>query len=104
MVEYTETVRGFVDLHCHWIAGIDDGARTVEASLAMLRGLKRAGFDTVMATPHMRPGMFDNDRDALVSGVEVFVCGQGDGAACARALPDVVAGCHRILETRRPRV
>lgn len=58
-------MRGFVDLHCHWIAGIDDGARTVEASLAMLRGLKKAGFDTVMATPHMRPGMFDNDRDAL---------------------------------------
>jgi protein-tyrosine phosphatase len=58
-------VRGFVDLHCHWIAGIDDGAKTVDASLAMLRGLKRAGFDTVMATPHMRPGMFDNDRTAL---------------------------------------
>ena len=58
-------MRGFVDLHCHWIAGIDDGARTAEASLAMLRGLKKAGFDTVMATPHMRPGMFDNDRAAL---------------------------------------
>lgn len=58
-------MRGFVDLHCHWIAGIDDGARSVDASLAMLRGLKRAGFDMVMATPHMRPGMFDNDRAAL---------------------------------------
>lgn len=58
-------MRGFVDLHCHWIAGIDDGARTVDSGLAMLRGLKRAGFDTVMATPHMRPGMFDNDRGAL---------------------------------------
>jgi protein-tyrosine phosphatase len=63
-------VRGFVDLHCHWIAGIDDGARTVDASLAMLRGLKRAGFDTVMATPHMRPGMFDNDRAALQAAFE----------------------------------
>ena len=58
-------MRGFVDLHCHWIAGIDDGAKTPEASLAMLRGLKRAGFDTVLATPHMRPGMFDNDRASL---------------------------------------
>lgn len=58
-------MRGFVDLHCHWIHGIDDGARTVDASLAMLRGLRRAGFDTVIATPHMRPGMFDNDRAAL---------------------------------------
>jgi protein-tyrosine phosphatase len=59
---YGIQVRGFVDLHCHWIAGIDDGARTVEESLAMLRGLHQAGFDAVVATPHMRPGMFDNDR------------------------------------------
>ncbi len=65
-------MKGFVDLHCHWIAGIDDGARTVDASLAMLRGLKRAGFDTVMATPHMRPGMFDNDRAALVAAYDAM--------------------------------
>jgi protein-tyrosine phosphatase len=65
-------VRGFVDLHCHWIAGIDDGARTVEASLLMLQGLKRAGFDTVMATPHMRPGMFDNDRAALQAAFDAM--------------------------------
>lgn len=58
-------VRGFVDLHCHWVSAIDDGARTVDASLAMLSGLRRIGFDVVIATPHMRPGMFDNDRDAL---------------------------------------
>lgn len=36
----------------------------------MLRGLKRAGFDTVMATPHMRPGMFDNDRAGLQAAFE----------------------------------
>jgi protein-tyrosine phosphatase len=58
-------VRGFVDLHCHWIAGIDDGARTVQDGVEMLRRLRRAGFDTVVATPHMRPGMFDNDKPAL---------------------------------------
>jgi protein-tyrosine phosphatase len=63
-------VRGFVDLHCHWIAGIDDGVRNAGASLLLLRGLKRAGFDTVLATPHMRPGMFDNDRAALQAAFE----------------------------------
>jgi protein-tyrosine phosphatase len=31
----------------------------------MLHALHQAGFDVVMATPHMRPGMFDNDRAAL---------------------------------------
>lgn len=38
----------------------------------MLRGLKKAGFDTVMATPHMRPGMFDNDRSALQAAFDAM--------------------------------
>ena len=58
-------MRGFVDLHCHWVSDIDDGARTTDESLAMLRGLHQAGFDAVVATPHMRPGMFDNDRPRI---------------------------------------
>jgi protein-tyrosine phosphatase len=61
----TPIVRGFIDLHCHWVAAIDDGARTGEESLAMLRDLYQVGFDTVVATPHMRPGMFDNDRAGI---------------------------------------
>ena len=56
---------GYADLHCHWIAGIDDGCRTPEAGVALLKGLKAIGFSTVVATPHMRPGMFENDRAAL---------------------------------------
>ncbi len=63
-------VRGFVDLHCHWIAGIDDGAPTPEEGVAMLRALKSAGFDFVMATPHMRPGMFDNAKADLKHAFE----------------------------------
>jgi protein-tyrosine phosphatase len=31
----------------------------------MLRALQRAGFDRVIATPHMRPSMFDNDKSRL---------------------------------------
>ena len=54
-----------MDLHCHWVAGIDDGARTPAEGVAMLRALALAGFGTVVATPHMRPGMFDNDRPSL---------------------------------------
>jgi protein-tyrosine phosphatase len=60
----------FVDLHCHWIAGIDDGARTVEEGIAMLAALQQIGFERVIATPHMRPGMFDNTRDDLLAAFE----------------------------------
>jgi protein-tyrosine phosphatase len=53
---------GYVDLHCHWIPNIDDGARSVEDGVRMLGELAALGFETVMATPHMRPGLFDNTR------------------------------------------
>ena len=56
---------GFIDLHCHWMPGVDDGAPTFEAALAMLRGLAALGFTQVIATPHMRPGMFDNTAATL---------------------------------------
>lgn len=53
---------GFIDLHSHWLPGIDDGARSADEGLALLKALRGAGFSHVVATPHMRPGMFDNDR------------------------------------------
>lgn len=56
---------GYIDLHCHWVAGIDDGADTPRDSVEMLRALRDVGFATVMATPHMRTGMFDNTREDL---------------------------------------
>jgi protein-tyrosine phosphatase len=63
-------LRGFVDLHCHWLSGIDDGAPSDDEGLAMLERLYALGFSTVVATPHMRPGMFDNRREDLVSAFE----------------------------------
>jgi protein-tyrosine phosphatase len=58
-------LRGFVDLHCHWISGIDDGVKSPEDGIELLRRLRKVGFDLVVATPHMRPGMFENDKRAL---------------------------------------
>ena len=56
---------GFIDLHCHFVVGIDDGARTLADALAMLKDLRALGFETVVATPHMRPSMFPNTKADL---------------------------------------
>ncbi|MDI1450867.1 CpsB/CapC family capsule biosynthesis tyrosine phosphatase [Polyangium sp. 6x1] len=61
---------GYIDLHCHWVAGIDDGVKTVADSRALLMGLAGAGFGKVVATPHMRPGMFDNTKSDLARAYE----------------------------------
>jgi protein-tyrosine phosphatase len=65
VMHVVRSMSGFIDLHCHWVAGIDDGSRSVEESVLMLRALFDVGFGTVMATPHMRTGMFDNNRVEL---------------------------------------
>jgi protein-tyrosine phosphatase len=42
-----------IDLHCHVLAGIDDGPATFEDSLALCRAAAAAGTRTVVATPHV---------------------------------------------------
>ena len=53
-------MRGYVDLHCHYLPAVDDGVRSEDDGVALLRALKAVGFDHVVATPHIRPAMFDN--------------------------------------------
>ena len=56
---------GWIDLHCHYLAGVDDGARDEDEGVRMLEALRELGFDWVVATPHMRPGLFDNEKAGL---------------------------------------
>jgi protein-tyrosine phosphatase len=49
------TPRGaLVDLHCHILPGIDDGARDLADSVAMARQAQADGIGIVCATPHIR--------------------------------------------------
>lgn len=56
---------GFVDLHCHWLPGVDDGVSSLDEAAALLAGLGALGFERIIATPHVRTGVFDNDPSAL---------------------------------------
>jgi len=60
-------VSGYVDLHDHSLFGVDDGAQSVDESLAMLRGLHAVGYRRVCVTPHMRTGYWENRRDDMTS-------------------------------------
>ena len=68
-------MNGWTDLHCHYVPGIDDGANSAEDGLAMLRALGALGFTRVVATPHTRPGMFDNTRATISDAFLRFVAG-----------------------------
>ena len=56
---------GFVDLHSHVLPALDDGARTLDESMEMLRLLRLMGWETVCATPHQRAGLFLPSRESI---------------------------------------
>jgi protein-tyrosine phosphatase len=81
-------VSGFVDLHCHWVAGVDDGVRSSSDGIALLAALYDAGFDTVVATPHMRPSLFDNTAATIRAAYDAMAP-LLEAARQERALPYV---------------
>lgn len=53
-----------IDLHCHILPAIDDGARDVAESIAMARQAAADGIEAVCATPHIR-----HDHDVRIAEV-----------------------------------
>ena len=45
-----------IDIHCHILPGVDDGSKSMEESLAMLRIAQQNAIRTIIVTPHNKPG------------------------------------------------
>ncbi|WP_088052507.1 tyrosine-protein phosphatase [Virgibacillus dakarensis] len=58
-----------IDIHCHILPGIDDGARTTEDSLEMARAAVDQGIRTIIATPHHRNGKYNNVKKQILQDV-----------------------------------
>lgn len=56
------------DIHSHLIPGIDDGARTMEDSLSLVRGLLSLGYKKIVTTPHILQDVYPNTRETIMSG------------------------------------
>ncbi|MCA6364578.1 MAG: capsular biosynthesis protein [Bacteroidetes bacterium] len=59
-----------VDMHSHFIPGIDDGAKTMEDTLQMLRGMQEFGYRKVITTPHIMSDFFRNTPEIILGGLE----------------------------------
>jgi protein-tyrosine phosphatase len=57
-----------IDLHCHVLAGIDDGPETMSGSIELARAAERAGIRTLVATPHVS-WRYANTSAAIARGV-----------------------------------
>lgn len=58
-----------VDLHCHILPGIDDGAKNIEASIEMANMAVKQGITHILCTPHHNNGKYDNSAGKVISCV-----------------------------------
>ncbi len=61
-----------IDLHCHMLPGIDDGAPDLDTALAMARLAVADGITTVACTPHIYPGLYPNTAAGIRAAIAVF--------------------------------
>jgi protein-tyrosine phosphatase len=61
---------GLYDTHCHFLPGLDDGARSMDETVAMLDGLERLGYVCVTATSHFSVSSMIPDLESQKALIE----------------------------------
>jgi protein-tyrosine phosphatase len=58
-----------LDLHCHILPDIDDGAKDMDEALKMCELARKDGINTIVATPHLNPGVYEPERELILAKV-----------------------------------
>lgn len=56
-----------IDIHCHILPGMDDGAVNLEESMIMANLAVKAGITTIIATPHHKNGKNENRKKEILA-------------------------------------
>jgi protein-tyrosine phosphatase len=59
-----------VDMHSHLIPGIDDGAKTLDDSIELIKFMHGLGYHKLITTPHIMSDYFRNTPEIILSGLE----------------------------------
>ena len=54
-----------IDLHSHLLPGIDDGVRTLEESLTIIKKFQSLGYTKLITTPHIIPDSYANTKEII---------------------------------------
>jgi protein-tyrosine phosphatase len=61
-----------IDLHCHILPGIDDGAKDLATALTMLEMARDDGITAIACTPHIYPGLYPNTYAEIAVALTYF--------------------------------
>jgi tyrosine-protein phosphatase YwqE len=60
-----------VDMHSHFLPGIDDGATNLEESLKLLKTFENQGYKKLITTPHIIQDLYQNTPETILPVLEV---------------------------------
>ena len=58
-----------IDLHCHILPGVDDGAASLQESLSMAEQAIAQGITHLLCTPHHNNGRYENEKSSVIVAV-----------------------------------
>ncbi len=59
-----------IDIHCHILPGIDDGAKSIDESIMMARRAQQDGIKIIVATPHVQSEVFENSKSVILNSIK----------------------------------
>lgn len=54
-----------VDVHSHLLPGLDDGSKSLDHSLGMIRKFQELGYKKLITTPHVMRGVYNNEPSGI---------------------------------------
>ncbi len=59
-----------VDMHSHLIPGIDDGSRTMEESISLIKEMQLLGYEKLITSPHIMMDFYPNNKKIIAEGLK----------------------------------
>lgn len=63
LFEYSNPIK--VDIHSHLLPGIDDGVRTIEEAVAIIKKFQLLGYSKLITTPHIISDFYPNNQNII---------------------------------------
>lgn len=93
-------------MHSHLLPGIDDGAKDVETSLHLIKGMLTLGYTKLVTTPHVMGEMYPNTREIILEKLDVVRAAAKEAGLDAEihAAAEYFLDDHmeRLLQTKAP--
>jgi tyrosine-protein phosphatase YwqE len=61
-----------IDIHSHLLPGIDDGTKSIEESLTIIKKFQQLGYTKLITTPHIMSHIYQNTKDIILEKLDLL--------------------------------